>query len=267
MRISKAEILVLGYIGVLVCAGAVSWVSATLLAEAGGALGDRVAWIIVLARSVSAILVLAVLVGLFWLYPTARRNTHECGRLATQSKSFMQAALTDVLTGLRNRRYFDDALDEYMKEFGLIDRPLGVMILDLDHFKSVNDTYGHDSGDLVLRQVSLTLLQHTRYHDVLARIGGEEFGVLFPNTDEHGLEQLAERIRQAIEAAPVTLDTVPVTITASIGIATWDGRENARALLKRADMHLYRAKANGRNRVTGVVGDASALGVNLARVA
>lgn len=267
MRISRAEVQVLAYVGALACAGVASWASAALIADAGLAPADRAGLIVALSGSVSAILAVAVLFGLVWLYPTARRNAREHGRLATQSKSFMQAALTDALTGLKNRRYFDDAIGEYMKEFGMIDRPLGVMILDLDNFKSINDTYGHDNGDLVLRQVSLTLMQHTRYHDVLARIGGEEFGVLFANTDAHGLRRLAERIRAAIEAAPVTLETVPMTVTASIGIAVWDGRESAGGLLKRADRHLYKAKTTGRNQVVGGDSEAEAAPVNRVRVA
>lgn len=261
--------MVLAYVAALAVAGMASWASATLLA---GLVPEHVAaahagWPIQLSRSVSVILAVAVLFGLLWLYPAVRRDAHERGRLVSQSKSFMNAALTDALTGLKNRRYFDDALDEYMKEFGLIDRPLGVMLLDLDHFKAINDTYGHDNGDLVLRQVSLTLQQHTRYHDVLARVGGEEFAVLFPNTDAFALRRLSERIREAIGTAPVTLDAVAVTVTASIGIAVWNGRESAAALVKRADQHLYRAKTSGRNRVVDDDTDASVEGVNRALAA
>ncbi|MEQ8399478.1 MAG: GGDEF domain-containing protein [Roseitalea porphyridii] len=270
MRISRAEILVLIYVGGLAVAGVATWISASAFAglvAGGGADVAGAGWAVLVSRAVSAVMALAVLFGLLWLYPAMRRDAHERGRLVTQSRSFMQAALTDVLTGLRNRRYFDDALAEYMKEFGLIDRPLGVMILDLDHFKAINDTYGHDNGDLVLRQVSLTLQQHTRYHDVLARIGGEEFAVLFPNTDEFALKRLAERIREAIATAPVTLDAVPVAITASVGIAVWDGREGGGALIKRADQYLYRAKTTGRNRVIGRQGVAIAEPVSPDRLA
>ena len=253
MRISRAEMMVLVYVAGLGVAGIASWASAAMLAGLvpEHVAADHAGWPTLLSRSVSAILAVAVLFGLLWLYPAVRRDARERGHLVSQSKSFMNAALTDALTGLNNRRYFDDALAEYMKEFGLIDRPLGVMILDLDHFKVINDTYGHDNGDLVLRQVSLTLQQHTRYHDVLARIGGEEFAVLFPNTDGFALQRLAERIRESIAGAPVTLDSVPVAITASIGTAVWDGRETGAALLKRADRHLYQAKSDGRNRVAG----------------
>ncbi|TGP31690.1 GGDEF domain-containing protein, partial [bacterium M00.F.Ca.ET.228.01.1.1] len=91
--------------------------------------------------------------------------------LSARSQTLEQAALTDGLTGMQNRRYFDDALREYLHEFRRIDRPVGLMILDLDHFKQVNDTHGHDVGDEVLRAVATCLRGMTRYHDVVARLG------------------------------------------------------------------------------------------------
>ncbi|WP_306117761.1 MULTISPECIES: GGDEF domain-containing protein [unclassified Roseitalea] len=214
-----------------------------------GAWTDPAGLPVILSRFVTIVLIAAVLFGLAWLYPVIRRDAHERGRLARESRSYMEAALTDPLTGLQNRRYFDDALGEFMREFGSIDRPLAMLILDIDHFKQVNDTYGHDGGDMVLRAVSLCLLQHTRYHDVLARIGGEEFAVILPNTDAPALQRIAERIRAAIADLPVVLKETRVPITASFGIAVWDGGENAQALIKRADENLYAAKSGGRNRV------------------
>ncbi len=258
MRLSRAELGILVYVAGLAVAAAVSWFSATMVAETvppgHQAVDGGTALAVILSQIVAVILVAACVFGVFWLYPAIRRDARERGRLARESKSYLQAALTDPLTGLQNRRYFDDALAEYMREFSAISRPLGMMIVDLDHFKSVNDTYGHDNGDLVLRAVSLCLLQHTRYHDVLARIGGEEFAVILPNTDSAGLNTIAERIRQAIANVPIVLNETRVTVTASFGTAAWDGKEEAKSLFKRADRNLYAAKTSGRNRVAAADG-------------
>lgn len=136
-----------------------------------------------------------------------------------------------------------------MEEFSRIGRPIGVMVIDLDHFKLVNDTHGHDVGDEVLRALGECLLQFTRYHDIVARLGGEEFAVVAPNLDLPTLTKLAERIRVAISKMNIETENVTLRVTASIGLASWDGVEDGNALLKRADEHLYQAKANGRNRV------------------
>ena len=258
MRLSRAELGILVYVAGLAVAAVVSLLSAEMVAEtvpAGHRMADGgVALAVQMSRMVAVVLLAACVFGVLWLYPAIRRDARERGRLARESKSYLQAALTDPLTGLQNRRYFDDALAEYMREFSAIDRPLGMMIVDLDHFKSVNDTYGHDNGDLVLRAVSLCLLQHTRYHDVLARIGGEEFAVILPNTHSPGLGTIAERIRQAIAGLPIVLNETRVGVTASFGTAVWDGREDAKALFKRADRNLYAAKSSGRNRVAATDG-------------
>jgi diguanylate cyclase (GGDEF)-like protein len=123
------------------------------------------------------------------------------------------------------------------------------MILDLDHFKQVNDTHGHDIGDEVLRAVANCLKDMTRYHDVVARLGGEEFAVVAPNMDDDMLVKLAERIRRGIAATTVLSGNVRLKITASVGLAVWDKRESAEEFFRRADKHLYHAKKQGRNRV------------------
>src|SRR5258705_10463383 len=124
--------------------------------------------------------------------------------LSARSETVEYTALADVLTGMQKRRYFDDALKEYIEEFRRIEKPVGLMILDLDHFKEVNDTHGHDVGDEVLREVASCLKDMTRYHDVVARLGGEEFAVVAPNMDNDLLIKLAERIRKAIAARAIT---------------------------------------------------------------
>jgi two-component system cell cycle response regulator len=198
----------------------------------------------------------ALFFGVFFIYPLIRTQVREEGKLramtetlSARSETLEQAALTDALTGMQNRRYFDDALKEYIEEFRRIDKPIGLMILDLDHFKEVNDTHGHDVGDEVLRAVASCLRDMTRYHDVVARLGGEEFAVVAPNMDEDMMVKLAERIRKAIASMAVLSGNVRLKITTSVGLAVWDRRESAEEFYRRADRLLYQAKRMGRNRV------------------
>lgn len=202
-------------------------------------------------------LVTSLFFGVFFIYPLIRTQVKEetklramTATLSERSQTFEQAALTDALTGVQNRRYFDEALHEYLKEFGRIRRPVGLMIIDLDHFKRVNDSHGHDVGDEVLRVVAECLKDLTRYHDIVARLGGEEFAVVAPNMNIDLLARLAERIRKAIAAAPVSKDKAKLRVTASMGLAVWDGEEDAESLFRRADQNLYQAKRGGRNRVS-----------------
>ena len=202
------------------------------------------------------LLSLAVLFGLFFIYPIIRTQVREESQLramaetlSARSESLQEAALTDSLTGTHNRRFFDDALREYLAAFARIDKPVGLMVLDLDNFKQVNDTHGHDVGDAVLREVGECLRGLTRYHDVVARLGGEEFAIVAPNMEEDGLARLAERVRKAICVLPLQSGNVRLRITTSIGLAVWDGEETAEHFYRRADQMLYNAKKLGRNRV------------------
>jgi diguanylate cyclase (GGDEF)-like protein len=204
----------------------------------------------------SVMLATSAIFGLFFVYPQIREQVKEQGKLREMTKSLSvrsenleHAALTDGLTGMQNRRYFDDAIAEYLNEFRRIDKPIGLMILDLDHFKAVNDTHGHDVGDEVLREVARCLQEFTRYHDIVARLGGEEFAVVAPNMDAELLTKFAERIRQAIAALTIASGNVRLKVTISIGLAVWNRRETAEEFYKRADKSLYQAKRLGRNRV------------------
>ena len=199
---------------------------------------------------------LGIACSVLLIYPTIKVGVAERSRLrdmtaslSIRSESLEQAAVTDALTGLNNRRYFDDALREYLVAFTRIEKPLGMIIPDLDHFKQVNDTYGHSVGDDVLREVALCLQDFTRYHDVVARLGGEEFAILSPNITERQLFELAERIRKAVTQIAVAAGSVTIHVTVSAGIALWDGSETGEALFSRADKQLYAAKRNGRNQV------------------
>ncbi len=164
-----------------------------------------------------------------------------------------QLAQTDPLTQLLNRRALTERITAEMERALRYDSTLALLMIDLDHFKSVNDNYGHLVGDDVLREVGLLLSETIRGSDIVARYGGEEFLVLLPETDDAGAETFAERIRLVIHNHPFTRsgDLPPLQITASIGVAMYPAAriESVEDLFARADAALYRAKADGRNRV------------------
>src|SRR5664279_2643346 len=159
-------------------------------------------------------------------------------------------ATTDGLTSLYNRRQFDVLARAEWARFQRYGRPLSLLILDIDKFKSINDQFGHDAGDLVLKAVADICKSTKRQPDLLARIGGEEFALLLPETDEAAAEIVAERFRTAIQDHPRILAAEKIQVTVSIGVAgatlAMSGFE---VLLKRADEALYEAKRTGRNRV------------------
>jgi two-component system, cell cycle response regulator len=202
------------------------------------------------------LLATAIVFAIGLIYPLIRTQVRVEGTLremtetlSQRSETLQQAALTDGLTGAQNRRYFDDALPDYLQEFSRINRPVGLMIIDLDHFKQVNDNHGHDVGDKVLREVANCLKDMTRHHDVVARLGGEEFAVVAPNMTPDLLIKLAERIRRAIASLTVSNGNVRLKVTASLGLAVWDQTEDPETFYRRADRMLYQAKRSGRNRV------------------
>jgi two-component system cell cycle response regulator len=161
-------------------------------------------------------------------------------------------AHTDPLTQLLNRRALTDRLQQEMERAMRYDATLALLMVDLDHFKAVNDTHGHLVGDDVLRDVARLLRETIRTTDVAARYGGEEFLVLLPETDDGGAEAFAERIRVAVEAHPFEgSGGAALRLTASLGVAVFPAPRvvTAEDLLVRADAALYRAKADGRNRV------------------
>jgi diguanylate cyclase (GGDEF)-like protein len=152
---------------------------------------------------------------------------------------------TDALTGLPNRRAFEKWLAIEILHSQRHGDPLSLLLLDLDHFKGLNDTFGHGAGDEALRAVAAVLRGNARHTDVASRYGGEEFVVLLRHTDRAGAQTLAERFRLGIEGLPA----VPRTLTASIGAATWAPGVSGAQLLAAADRALYRAKAAGRNQI------------------
>ncbi|SDO45406.1 diguanylate cyclase (GGDEF) domain-containing protein [Filomicrobium insigne] len=165
-------------------------------------------------------------------------------------RRFKKLSETDELTGLHNRRKFFSKVLDAWKVLKLRGKPASVVLADLDNFKNINDTFGHDAGDQALRFAAGQLRQALRRRDVLARIGGEEFAILLPSTDEWGAVMLAERMRKLIAAAPVEAGSASFPIAASFGVAMISPYDvDAVAAVARADKALYRAKIEGRNRV------------------
>jgi diguanylate cyclase (GGDEF)-like protein len=195
-------------------------------------------------------LAMSLMVFLGIIIPMIKRNRQEKAQIQNLAASMEVQATTDPLTGLYNRRYFEGALQQYIDEFNKRGAKLGLLVFDLDHFKKVNDTHGHDAGDLVLKEVALRLKAITRESDIVARIGGEEFAVIAPYTEFDQLLIVAERYRSMIGALSIPVGKTTLKPTISIGVATnKDGAQYASDLFKAADKKLYQAKHEGRNRV------------------
>ena len=164
----------------------------------------------------------------------------------------IEMAVTDSLTGLHNRRYLDSHLQTLFDRAVARRRPLSVMITDLDRFKSVNDQYGHDGGDEILREFARRLRKNVRGIDLACRFGGEEFVVVMPDTDPEIAEKVAERVRAEIAQTPFQIGSAGATmnVTVSVGVSSLRrGADSVEDLMKRADVALYEAKTGGRNRV------------------
>ena len=165
-------------------------------------------------------------------------------------RALEEMATTDGLTGLKNHRMFQEELDQKVKLAERFGRPLSLLLMDVDHFKSVNDTHGHPAGDVVLRGVAAIIVRNRREIDTTARYGGEEFAVICPETDTAGAMKLADRIRKDVEVEEFRVEAGPLKVTISIGVATLPTHAVCKpAMIEQADQALYRAKEGGRNRV------------------
>ncbi|RYC31794.1 PleD family two-component system response regulator [Lichenibacterium minor] len=180
------------------------------------------------------------------------RRKRYADRLRDIMQASLQMAVTDPLTGLHNRRYLESHLGGLIDTAADGDKPLALMILDIDHFKAVNDTFGHDAGDDVLKAFAERVKTVIRGVDVFCRLGGEEFIIVMPDTSLDIAGRVAERVRQTVGGSPFAIEKgarqIPVTV--SIGLAERRNGREADAMLKRADRALYRSKAAGRNRVS-----------------
>jgi two-component system, cell cycle response regulator len=164
----------------------------------------------------------------------------------------IEAAITDALTGLHNRRYMESHLATLAEQAASRGKPLALMMLDIDFFKSINDSYGHDAGDDVLREFAMRIRKSIRGIDLACRYGGEEFVIVMPETDLHVAGMVAERLRRSIAGEPFAIEkgAKRIEVTISIGLSTLERKGEAVGdVLKRADTALYRAKHDGRNRV------------------
>jgi diguanylate cyclase (GGDEF)-like protein len=189
-----------------------------------------------------------------------RQAGHELPAGTAGSQAWLQSLVDalvdlssrDALTGLANRRSFELALGREIDRVARVGEPALLLALDIDHFKQVNDTHGHASGDLVLKAVAKALLDCVRPMDLVARVGGEEFAIVMPNCPAAFGEAVAERVRRRVEAMPVAIGpSQHIGVSVSIGGAfapQWV-RSSPALWIERADVQLYRAKAQGRNRV------------------
>jgi len=162
-----------------------------------------------------------------------------------------EQSIRDALTGLYNRRHLEEALDRELLLADRYQRPVSIVIADVDHFKAVNDQFGHPAGDEVLRKVAEVIKSHSRTSDIFCRYGGEEFMLVMPGMPEAAAVIRAEQLRQEIASCPIRYGSESISVTASFGVATYPGRDGASSkhLIAEADKALYVAKNGGRNRV------------------
>ena len=231
-------------------------------------LGQRVGWIITLGTVVGLILInpwlhapysqnamaTAVLSLLFFgvvFHAYVDRSMSYYLRMRTYNDELQRLASRDPLTGTLNARAYYAACEQLIKLAQRSSKPFAVLFIDLDHFKRINDTYGHAAGDEVLRTVATSLQNSIRTSDLLGRIGGEEFSIFLPDTDQSGAQRLAETLRTEVETCCPHAGDTRLTVTASIGVAvSRDAQASLKTIQARADEAMYRAKQAGRNRVT-----------------
>jgi diguanylate cyclase (GGDEF)-like protein len=205
--------------------------------------GQDIFWALVNASHVVASNMLLTLVD------RLRVNNSTVSEGLRLQQVYKRHAMTDELTGLHNRRWLDGTLKRQIRRSSMNRHSLALLMVDIDHFKSYNDRFGHLAGDHVLYAVAHTMLNNIRPTDLIARFGGEEFVVLLPDTDIAGAQIVAERIRQAVAGAVVMMsdESILPPVTVSIGIAPMKPFASAEDLLATADSALYRAKERGRN--------------------
>lgn len=171
-------------------------------------------------------------------------------KLIKEIEKLKKETMHDNLTQIANRRYAEIILKKYYDDYKNIKMPFGILFIDIDNFKSVNDNYGHNAGDAVLKMVGKTLNNIIREIDVAARWGGEEFIIVYPNVGKDLLAQLAERARKYIEKTWVEHEQKNIFVTLSIGATMFNKDDDIDGFIKRADELMYNSKKNGKNRVT-----------------
>jgi diguanylate cyclase (GGDEF)-like protein len=198
----------------------------------------------------AALLSLIIAPPIYWLVAMPIKREYE-KRLQAERRAaeLGEQAITDPLTRTRNRRGITIGVLEAMAHAERYSHPLSVAMVDIDHFKEVNDTHGHKAGDRVLEAVASILVEHLRMPDKVGRYGGEEFLLVFPETGLEQTHKIAERIRAAVSRAEFDIGEQKIKLTISIGATLFEKAEDLEQLLSRADQALYEAKQSGRNLV------------------
>jgi diguanylate cyclase len=176
----------------------------------------------------------------------------EISQLQVNLEAVRNESLTDPLTSLANRKYFDSALEKSIAQSAATGEPVALLLIDIDHFKAFNDTFGHLTGDQVLRLVAIALKQNVKGQDIAARYGGEEFAIILPGTTLRSALTVADHVRRAVMTKELMKRSTGEhlgRVTVSIGVAVLQKDEAAQSLIERADNCLYAAKRCGRNRV------------------
>ncbi|RLC46147.1 MAG: hypothetical protein DRH57_06635 [Candidatus Cloacimonadota bacterium] len=179
------------------------------------------------------------------------RHKHHFREILESNKKLEKDSLTDKLTGLNNRRYMDQILEEFFNLFSRYGDNFSLIMIDIDHFKKINDTYGHQFGDKVLKSIADTISKNIRTSDIAIRYGGEEFIVVFPRINKQQVFKVSKKLKDKISNMRIKFNNKPVRITVSIGISSVpeDEAESIFDLINYADVALYNAKENGRNRI------------------
>jgi diguanylate cyclase (GGDEF)-like protein len=191
-------------------------------------------------------LVFATVWNFNYVILTSERLNEE---LREKETELLERATTDFLTGLGNKRAFEEFATSEIKRSRRYNMPASLVILDLDHFKDINDTHGHAVGDRVLTEVGHLLKRMTRQHDLVARIGGEEFALLLTHTDMDTAHAVADAFRREIQNLAVEHGDLKIKVTSSFGVSELVAEDTFETLTERADANLYKAKDSGRNRV------------------
>lgn len=177
-------------------------------------------------------------------------NNQSLFKMKQRVDELEQDIFRDALTGIGNRKLLEIKIDTAIAEYRHHQLPFGLLFLDIDHFKNVNDTYGHGEGDRVLQNVARTMRQHLRSTDICGRWGGEEFIAILHNVDRQNLPRIAEKLRAMIANSAVGIGREKLSVTASIGITFGSTEDTKEVIIERADQLMYRSKQGGRNRVT-----------------
>ena len=233
-------------IGGTICVLAMALVAVILLTP----LGTQYTRVADYSQTFSMVLLVSLGMVMLFSFVLDRSRRQHAERLHQMAEIFEYAAKHDALTGLYNRREATQRLaGEYSRYQRNNDSTFSLILIDIDHFKRINDTFGHDVGDEVIRTVASRLLAGCRQMDMVARWGGEEFLLMLPDASRDDAVATAERIRQHMADTPVEANGRPLEVTCSFGVAEIQPKDAIQTLLKRTDEHLYAAKTSGRNRI------------------